>query len=246
MRNTRLFQYKLMAIFSTIFLLTGCVKFDVDLVVNKDSTVSGTMIFAISDALNSLGQGNESENMDVTDELVDPNTKGVSVEEYDQGGFKGEKITLDNVPFSEFQKGGDSGDLTITREGNLITLNGFLDLSMEDTGNSEDEFSQAIASSLFASADLRIRISFPAPVVSTTGELSEDRRTVTWEPKIGDRLDLTTTVELPSPPIFLFAGIGILVFLVMLLILFGVKRQKNKKVSNSAEVTPIEIPTSDS
>jgi hypothetical protein len=204
------------------------------------------MIFAISDALSSLGEDNESESTDVTDELIDPNTKGVTVEEYDQGGFKGQKITLDKVPFSEFQKGGDSGDLTISREGNLVTLNGFLDLSMEDSGNSEDEFSQAIASSLFASADLQIRINFPAPVVSTTGELSEDRRTVTWQPKIGDRLDLTTTVELPSPPIFLFAGIGILVFLVLLLILFGVKRRKDQKISNSAEGTPAQIPITES
>lgn len=224
------------------FLLTSCVKFDVDLVVNKDSTVSGTMIFAVSDALSSLADGNDAESTDVTDELVDPKTKGVTVERYDQGGFTGQRITLDKVPFSEFQKGGESGDLTISRDGNLVTLNGFLDLSMENSGNSEDEFSQAIASSIFASADLKIRVTFPAEVVSTTGELSDDRRTVIWKPKIGDRVDLDTTVKLPNPPIYLFAGIGISLLLTLIAVYLVARKRRNKALVvgqlNSSQETP--------
>jgi hypothetical protein len=99
---------------------------------------------------------------------------------------------------------------------------------MEDSGGAEDEFSQAIANSLFASADLQIRVTFPAEVVTTTGELSEDRRTVTWEPKIGDRVDLTTTVQLPKPPVFIFVGIGLLLALLLILSFLFVQKRKKK------------------
>jgi len=228
---------RLVLILPMLLLFTGCVKFDLDLVINSDSTVSGTMIFAVSDALSSLGEDEESSQSDVTDELVNPNTKGVTVEEYDQGGFSGQKIVLDRVPFSEFQKGGESGDLTISREGNKVTLKGFLDLSMEDSGGAEDEFSQAIANSLFASADLQIRVTFPAEVVTTTGELSEDRRTVTWEPKIGDRVDLTTTVQLPKPPVFIFVGLGLLLALLLILSFFIVQKRKKKLINLGSDET---------
>ena len=228
--------------FLGLILLTGCVKFDLDLVVNKDSTISGTMIFAVSDTLAALGETESSKETDVSDELIDPKTKGVSVEEYKKGGFTGQKITLDRVPFSEFQEGGDSGDLTISREGDLITLKGFLDLGMEEGASSEDLFAAELAKSFFSSADLRIRVTFPVEVVSTTGELSEDRRTVIWEPKIGDRINLTTTVKVPPviPIVPIAAG---LIVLFGLVIVFAVRKKKSNsqnQMSTANETSELE------
>ena len=231
--------FVLLASFGMIFL-TGCVKFDLDLVVNKDSTISGTMIFAVSDALASLGETDSSQESDVSDELVDPKTKGVLVEEFKKGGFTGQKITLDRVPFSEFKQGGDSGDLTITREGDLITLNGFLDLAMEDADSSEDLFAAELAKSIFASADFKIRVTFPFEVVSTAGELSEDRRTVTWEPKIGDRVDLKTTVKIPSaiPIVPIAAAIVVLLLVLTLVVLRRKRMSQSKTIAQQMEAVP--------
>lgn len=224
--------------FLLIISTSGCIKFDLDLTINKDSTVSGTMIFAVSNSLSELGD--DQTPATPTEDLVDPNAKGVTVEPYDDGDFVGQKITLDSVPFSEFSSGGESGDLTIVRDGDLITLKGFLDLG-EDTSQSttEDELGgilgKAFVDSLFASADLSVRITFPFEVVSTTGNLSEDRKSVTWKPDIGEKLDLTTTVRIPSFNLVLY-GSGAITLLILIGALVVVAKRRQRKASPSASI----------
>ena len=221
--------------------MSSCVKFDLDLTVNKDSSVSGTMIFAVSKSLSDLGDEQSPESP--ANDLVDPESEGVTTEPYDDGDFVGQKITLDRVPFSQFSSGGESGDLTIVREGDLITLKGFLDLGDNTTQKTAEEdlggvLGQAFVDSIFSSADLKIRITFPADVVSTTGSLSEDKRTVTWKPKIGQDLDLTTTVKVPTFNFILYgasAG-GILMFLGI--VMWFLKRNK---INSSANIDLPEI-----
>lgn len=223
-----------------ILTTTGCVKFDLDLTINSDSTVSGTMIFAVSEALSELGDEQATEIP--TNDLVDPTAEGVTTESYNDGQFVGQKIILNRVAFSEFSNGGESGDLTIQREGDLITLKGFLDLGEEaDQASSQDDLGgvlgEALAKSLFSSADLRIKVTFPAEVVSTTGSLSEDRRTVTWKPEIGDKLDLSTTVKVPSFNFIMFGFTGLGALLIIALTIWFVKRKKtsNLVISNDTE-----------
>lgn len=224
----------LFASLALVFTTTGCIKFDLDLTVNSDSTVSGTIIFAVSDALSELGDEQTPETP--TDDLIDPATEGVTTEPYDDGQFVGQKITIDRVPFSEFSSGGESGDLTIVRDGDLITLKGFLDLGDDATQPTADEdlggvLGEAFVNSLFSSADLRIRVTFPAEVVSTTGSLSEDKRTVTWTPDIGEKLDLTTTVRVPSFNFALYGAvvIGVLLLLAGALLLLKKRRKEKDK-----------------
>ena len=80
-------------------MLTGCVRLNVDLEVNKDKTVSGTMIFALSDSLAALGgsSGSMSQN-----DLIDAKTKGVTVRAYAKSGFTGQEYDLKNVALSAF------------------------------------------------------------------------------------------------------------------------------------------------
>ena len=64
---------KVAATFAAIlasFLLTGCIKLDMDLTINKDRTVSGTVIGAVSDYLAELSEesGDTSSNS-ITSEL---------------------------------------------------------------------------------------------------------------------------------------------------------------------------------
>lgn len=226
----------LFALLCCVLILTtsGCVKFDLDLTINSDSTVSGTMIFAVSDALSELGDEQVPDTP--TDDLVDPTAKGVTTEPYDDGQFVGQRITLDRVPFSEFSRGGESGDLTIVRDGNLITLKGFLDLGDDTSPPTAEEnlggvLGEAFVKSLFSSADLRIRVTFPSEVVSTTGSLSENKRTVTWTPEIGEKLDLTTTVKVSSLNFVLYGFIG---FAVLLITTVTALLMKRKRTSNLA------------
>ena len=95
---------------------------------------------------------------------------------------------------------------------------------------------EAFVKSLFASADLRIRVTFPAEVVSTTGSLSEDRRTVTWTPDIGEKLDLTTTVRVPSFNFVLYVAAGLGAMLIVAVTLLMIKRRKPSTVASGDSI----------
>jgi hypothetical protein len=211
-------------------LLTGCVKMDLALEINSDKTVSGTMIYAISDALSELGT--TSEESDPTTDLFDTSAKGVTISDYKQDGYTGTKIVLDRVPMEAFNKaGGDTGGFQIIREENKITLKGELDLSSADTSEVDDsEWGAALAKSLFATADLDISVKFPVKVLSTTGTISEDGRTVSWKPQLGEKVDLTTTVELPNQN-FILAGIIAGIIALVGGVLFVILRTRRKKAN---------------
>ena len=220
--------YLAFTLIATTFVLTGCVKFTADLEVNKNSTVSGTMILAMSDSLagltgtgNSLSQG----------ELIDAKTKGVIVESYKEGGFTGNKYTLNQVPFSEFKTAENDGSLNFKKEGNLIKVSGIMDLS--DSSNETDQATQDMTAAMFAGADLHISIKFPYEVIETSGELSSDKRTVTWRPVMGKKTILQATVKVPSfnpVPAILIAVIVITLIVVL------IRKRKPKAVEEVTEV----------
>jgi hypothetical protein len=225
------------ALLLSTILLTGCVKMDLALEINSDKTVSGTLIYAISDALSELGT--TSEDTDPTADLFDTSAEGVTVSEYKEDGYTGTKITLDRVPISAFNKqGGESGGFQIIRDENLITLKGELDLSSGDTDDSDiSEWGDALAKSLFATADLNISVKFPVKVLSTTGTISEDGRTVSWKPQLGEKVDLTTTVELPNRNLILIgiAAAALLLLIIAFLVVFKVRGRKNSETHESVE-----------
>jgi hypothetical protein len=216
-----------------IFICSSCIKFDVNLVVNSDGTVNGRIIYAVSESLTSLSESSDS-NTEL-DGLLDESTPGVTVKPYDQGGYEGKQYFLENVPFDEFEDNGNSGELSFKREGDQITMSGYLDLEVEnDESTTDDEiFGDALAQSLLSSGDIRIRVTFPAEVIATTGELSKDKRTVTWNPKIGDRIDLTTTVRLPASNFLIYVLIVLGFAIIAIVALSRIKSKRNKLTSDS-------------
>jgi hypothetical protein len=139
---------------------------------------------------------------------------------------------LDRVPIEAFNKeGGETGGFQIIREENKITLKGELDLSSAEADQSEEsDWGAALAKSLFATADLDISVKFPVKVLSTTGTISEDGRTVSWKPQLGEKVDLTTTVELPNQNFILAAVIAGIIALVAG-VLFAILRTRRKKAN---------------
>ena len=226
----------LLAVF-LCFLLTGCIKFDLALEINKDLTVSGTMIYAVSDALAELGTGTDTS--DPSTSLLDTNSKGVTTSDYKVGGFTGTKVALNHVPLSAFnQPGGDVGEFKIVQDGNRITLRGVLDLSSTDTtGSSGSEWGDALAKSLFATADLNMSVRFPVKILKSTGQISDDGRTVTWKPKLGEKLDLTTTVELPNTNIKVIEMCISGLILILVGVLIFLRRRRRSPDSHSEEVS---------
>ena len=229
------------AVLST-FLLTGCIKLDMDLTVNRDRTVSGTVIGAVSDYLAELseesGDTSSSSLTSELDSLFDENTPGVTVKEYKSGGFTGQQYILDRVAITELSGDGTGADsFNIKIEGNKATVSGLLDLSMDDDTTSGLElFGADLAKGLFSSAQMRIAVRFPGKVISSSGEISADGKQVIWTPVIGERNELSATVELPNAKkILLYAGIGIGALLLLFIAFFLGRRGKKAAAETPAK-----------
>ena len=223
----RKFKFALLLIGSAL-MLTSCVKFTADLEVKKDQTISGNIIFAVSDSLASLaGSGNSLSQ----GEIIDAKAKGVTVETYNQGGFTGQKYILNNVPFSEFKSKNQDDALSFTKVGNEIRVSGVLDLS--DSSNSNDQTTQDMTNAIMAGADIHISIKFPYEVIETSGDLSSDKKTVTWRPKFGEKTKLSATMKIPTfNPLPL-----VLAFFIGLIAIGFVIRSKRSKSEEAVEPT---------
>lgn len=149
--------------------LSGCLRMHQDLVLHSDNTVSGTMIMAY-DLESALAEGLTREDlmsgMD-TESLVESQGGTVTAAEYDQDGYLGYKLTLNNTPLETL--GADTG-VVITRDGEEFTF--AVDLAELTTGI---EFDQATLDIL----DVRFSVTFPGSVLAQEGGVVSGN-TVSW------------------------------------------------------------------
>jgi len=199
---------------------------DVNLIINKDATVSGSMVFAVADSLAGLSE-DSSNDSDPLKDSFNTEAEGVTKSEYKSGGYTGTKYTFDRIPFEEFNKGNSEGEneFKLIQDGNRLTIKGLVDFSQTDSedpssdlGAWGDEFAKSITSSF----DINISVKFPVKVLESTGKISDDGMTVSWKPKYGEKVDISTTVEIPSGFQFIYLiiilgllGVGALIFLTL-------------------------------
>jgi hypothetical protein len=169
-------------------LLSGCIKLTMDLQVNSDDTVSGTVQLGVQKEILELS-GGSVEDLLGTDSPFPSDAPGVSVEEFDDGEFAGQQFTFDSVPITEFQGTDPSDSLSITRQGDTYVVSGVLDLS----GASGATGLGATGAQLFESAEIRITMTFPGDVQEASGTI--DGNSVTWEPTFGERTEISATAS---------------------------------------------------
>jgi hypothetical protein len=201
--------------------LTGCVKFDMDVTVNRDDTVSGTLVVAFDKAvLDRLGAS--------SDPLGEGAVQGVTSQKpYDDGTFQGTEYVYENTPLSEFNDtDADDGDyIRIDRDGQNYVLSGVADTRYEPPGDG-GPLDQAISAAM-PRADMRVTVTFPGAVLSSNGDVSDNGRTVTWQLKMGERNELDAVAGPGGNPELALWVLWIslaAVALVFLLILFQLMR----------------------
>jgi len=168
-------------------LLTGCLKLDMDLAIQTDDTVDGTVVFAVNKDVLEL-TGGSIEDLTGGETPFPSDVEGVTTEEYDDGEFAGQRFSFDGVPIGVFASNADDPDaLSITREGDTFEVSGVLDLSQGATGAT----GLGGAEQFFESAEIRIAITFPGEVIDSNGAV--DGNTVTWEPAFGERIEIQAT-----------------------------------------------------
>jgi hypothetical protein len=168
-----------------VLTLSGCFKLDMELELASDDTVDGSIIIAVDrdqaelfggeDALREAIQGQEGALLE-----DQPETGTVETRDYEDDDWIGTETVFTDVALDEFS-GAETGELSITREGDEFVVAGTLDLSGEvgtDPTNG----------AALEGAEAEISVTFPGEVISSNGE--EDGNTVTWEPVLGESLEL--------------------------------------------------------
>lgn len=165
-------------------LLTGCFKIDMDLTVEADDTVDGTMILAIQSSAGELFGMTEDQLRDELEGSVDDLPAGATSEPYDEGDFVGTRVTFAGTPLDEFR--GVDEELSIVHEDGKYIVSGAFDLT-------SDEAIPPEAEPFLSSAEVQLKITFPGEVISSNGEVSD--RTVTWNPQLGEVNEIEAEAE---------------------------------------------------
>jgi hypothetical protein len=190
-----------------VFLMTGCIKLNMNLGINSDNTVSGTIEFGIQKELVDL-TGQNVEDLLGSDAPFPSSAPGVTVEPFDDGEFAGRQVILEDVPIEEFNSGGTVGasgatgasgptsgagadSLRIARQGDTFVVTGVLDLSRALPGVT-GPLAGTGGAQVFESADIRIAITFPGEVLQAPGGEIEGN-TVTYMPEFDERLEINAT-----------------------------------------------------
>jgi hypothetical protein len=166
-------------------LLSACFKFDLQMELQSDDTVDGSVIIAVARDQAQLLGGAEAlrESLQNQENGIFSNapTQGTFEQhDYEDADWIGTEGVFSDVPIDEFGAG-DAGDLSITREGDEFVVQGSMDLSTDNQ--------DASTQSLLDSAELQISITFPGGVSETNGKV--DGNTVTWQPTPGEMLDIS-------------------------------------------------------
>lgn len=206
-----------------IVTLAGCFKGKVDLTLNSDNTIDGTMVIAIQSGLGeSLGMSDDDILGEMTGDVSDE-FDGAKVEDYDEDGFIGKKYTFANQPLDAFKGDSDGSDISITREGDTFIVDGTW--STDDAGTGTEGMDPAALGASFT-----FSVTFPGGVTDSNGTVSDDGNTVTW-----NLLDPPDTLHAEgkattggSPWAWLVIGLGILIIAAVIVVV--VVRSRAKKV----------------
>ena len=246
------------AFVALVFLMTGCIKLNMNLGINSDNTVSGTVEFGVQKELLDL-TGQNVEDLLGSDAPFPSSAPGVTVEPFDDGEFAGQQFIFEDLPIEQFNSGGVAGasgataggasdTLQIARQGDTFVVTGVLDLSSGLSG-ATGPFGGTGGAQFFESAEIRIAITFPGEVLQAPGG-QIDGNTVTYVPEFGERLEINATGSAVDngeaadvvggsdsflPLILIIGGVALVLLIVLLLVVRG---RKNKGETPSGAGTP--------
>ncbi|MET0801085.1 MAG: hypothetical protein ABWZ53_07960 [Actinomycetota bacterium] len=190
MRTARAWGRSLATVAVLTLVLTGCLKLDMALTVSPDDTVDGQIVFAVNKELLEL-TGQSVDDL-LGDTTVPSDVEGATQEPYEDNTFVGTRVTFDSVPLERLQERSDPGSLSIERVGDRFEVSGVLDLGTQEADLQGNPFEDQITEA-FDTAELKIAVTFPGEIIETNGRVAGT--TVTWEPAIGERTELTAVAS---------------------------------------------------
>ncbi|MFC9895514.1 LppM family (lipo)protein [Nocardia sp. NPDC127579] len=169
-------------------MLAACLRVQVSMGVSSNDRVSGRIVAAVVPA----DANDKGPQLTAPEALVGK----VRVETYNQDGYVGSKVFFEDLSFGEVTQLGALSEqtqgmfqLTLQRTGDLVSLNGRVDLKSVPPHGSDVQFT----------------VAFPARVAKTNGNRDDDS-TVSWKLPPGDVSTIRAEVSYADPNTRSFAG----------------------------------------
>ena len=187
------------ALFTMLFVLSGCLQLNAQMSVRKDDTVSGRILIAADQpaqaaALDRLGTPSGLE-------------QKVRITPYSADGFTGREIYFTQLTFAEMDtlslavdiEGARPYTMSFRRSGDTVSFSGSVDLSGVPADGSE-------------SATTRVDLTFPNRISETNGTIGAGN-TVSWTPSTGSITRMQASSSYPDPAargfaVWMIVGIG--------------------------------------
>lgn len=145
-------------------LLSGCLKYDLTLVINQDDTMDGTLITAVAREF-ATGQDIFAQSGDLT-----PSQGSVTKEPYEDADYVGSRYVISDVPIAEIDalSSDNSTRFQLTREGDEYVLDASVNFNLggADSVPADSSFSAMVS------------MTFPGEVLESNGAI--DGNTVMW------------------------------------------------------------------
>jgi len=209
-----------------VLALAGCVRFQADLRLNPDDTVSGSIIVAVVTDEDDQSREEAGAAADRIAEALLPQLRGadgVKASDYEQDQYIGTKFDMSNTPIDAFSGGGSEGALTLTREGSEFAFSGTLDFTPDDGETQIDPDDDT--------SNINVSVTFPGAVSEHNGELAGT--TVTWSGTLESKIDMEARGSAVStgPPAWLWIVAGGATLLIILVIVFVAVRSRRTAAS---------------
>lgn len=193
------------ALAALALLTSGCVRADVSLTVHADDQVDGNIVMAVDRHFAPPGGQAPDALLDQVSQRVFHGTAtGSQREPYADPEYVGRRVTIQGMSLLDFNRGTSDDGLKIVHQGSQFRLSGVVDTA--NLAPAPNQPSTASSDLVARTFDVMIRVTFPGPVVQGNGQVSGD--TVTWRPRIGQRLVLSAVADDgPAPPGWLLPAV---------------------------------------
>ncbi|PSL08548.1 uncharacterized protein DUF3153 [Haloactinopolyspora alba] len=225
--------------------LTGCVKAEMQLELNSDDTVDGSMVFALSKDMQDMAAAMGEDPDAMFDQMDTDLPEGTETEHYEDDEFSGKRYTFDGADLSEFAE--ESDGFSITHEGEEFVVSGAMDTSAMDPSQMQGMEGlegqlggdAADLQGMMESVDISLSITFPGEVIEHNGEL--DGNTVTWVPEPGETLEVSARAEDSGGggmPVWLWIVIVLVVIVGLVALLYFMARNRGQSSPEGAGSVP--------
>lgn len=221
---------------SVMLLTTGCVKLNLDLTVDGNDTVSGTMVFAVAKSLAELGDQSEAGSTGPETENLFGDAENVKVEAFDDGDFVGSSYTFDGLPLENFKpEVAEGSSFGLKRDGDNIVVSGVLDTVSESAELEDNPFGDALLAGFISSSEIRVSITLPGQIKETNGTV--EGQTITWKGSFGEKLELNAIAYAPKiDPLVWIIGSSLAVGLLVGLIVLVISKARRRSAQRPADI----------